>query len=399
MMDGMGMDMPAADAAGCTSSGCTAPSCGCDAGCSDSCCGGCCGGGGLFQCCLGDPWDLGGVLFCPDSGYDIGGWMQFGAHSSNDGVFNTRPGRVDLQQGYMYFEKLAANECGWGFGGRFDVLYGTDAQNTQAFGNPPGSWDFLNGFDHGAYGWAFPQAYAEIAYKKLSVKLGHFYTLLGYQVVPATGNFFYSIPYTFNFSEAFTHTGALATYTASEKVTLYGGWTLGWDTGFDQLNQGNSFLGGAAVQMTDEVKATYICTAGNLGWIGDNGYTHSLVIDWVINEKWEYVFQSDLVGVDNSPNSGGAHYDTIGINQYLFYTFNDCWKAGARVEWWKADGFDVNEMAFGLNWKPHANVLVRPEVRYNWAPNGLPPLLPVAGTAAEDFDNNTIAACDVIFLY
>jgi hypothetical protein len=332
-------------------------------------------------------------------GIKIAGWTQIGYHSSNDGVFNTRPGKFDLQQQYIYAEKVADGSCGLGFGGRVDLMYGTDAQNTQAFGNNPGNFDFQNGWDHGAYGFAMPQVYGEVAYDKLSVKIGHFYTLLGYQVVPATGNFFYSIPYTFNFSEAFTHTGALATYKANDEVTLYGGWTLGWDTGFDQVNQGNSFIGGASVVLTEKLTATYITTFGNLGWIGDDGFSQSLVLDWKINDKWEYVFQSDAIGVDNSINAGGGHYDTVGINQYLFYTINDCWRAGTRVEWWKADGNSVNEMAFGVNYKPHANIVLRPEVRYNWAPGPLPGVLPVAGTAVEDFKDNTIFGMDMILTF
>ncbi len=355
------------------------------------------------ECEACEPFDLGDHLFCPDSGWDISGWTQFGYHSANDGVFNTHPGNVDLQQGYLYIEKIADGSNGLGFGGRVDVLYGTDGPNTQSFGNNPGTWDFQNGLDHGIYGWALPQAYGEVAYEDVSVKLGHFYTLLGYQVVPATGNFFYSIPYTFNFSEAFTHTGALATYTGVENLTVYGGWTLGWDTGFDQINQGNSFLGGFSYTFNDELTTTYICTAGNLGWIG-NGYTHSFVADWTINDCWEYVFQSDLNTIDNSPNAGGGHYDTIGVNQYLFYTINDKIRAGGRLEWWKADGISVNEAALGLNVSPMNNVLIRPEVRYNWVPGGnLPSVIPVAAaqnsTTANDYLNNTIFGVDVILTF
>lgn len=349
-------------------------------------------------------FDLGAVLFGEDSSWDIGGWTQWGYHSANDGVFNTHPGSFDLQQGYLYMEKVADGSNGIGFGGRVDVLYGTDGSNTQAFGNNSGHFDFQNGFDYGIYGWAIPQLYGEVAYEDWSVKLGHFYTLLGYQVVPATGNFFYSIPYTFNFSEAFTHTGALATYSGYDNVTLYGGWTLGWDTGFDQFGQGNSFLGGASVNVTDDLTATYIVTAGNLGWIGNKGYTHSFVVDWVINDSWEYVFQNDLNSINNSPNAAGGHYDTVGINQYLFYTFNDKVRAGARVEWWKADGISMNEMAFGFNLKPRDNVLIRPEIRYNWLPGGtVPGFLPVAGplnaTAAADYINNAIFGMDVILTF
>ncbi len=313
-------------------------------------------------------------------------------------MFNTKPNDFQAQQIYFYVDKVADGSEGLDWGFRTDILYGTDAPNTQAFGNRPGRWDYLNGWDRGAqYGWAMPQLYGELAYDKLSVKIGHFYTLLGYQVVPATGNFFYSIPYTFNFSEAFTHTGVLGTYSASDDVTVYAGWTLGWDTGFDQLNSGNSFLGGTALKLTDELTMIYITTFGNMGWLG-RGYTHSLVFDWVIDENWEYVFQSDLVTVDTPAGTTNiftgapqTHYDTVGINQYLFYKITDQIKAGGRLEWWKADGISFYEVAFGVNILPIPNMIIRPEVRHNWAPNDA-----LIGTPYED---QTIGAIDLILTF
>ena len=76
------------------------------------------------------------------------------------------------------------------------MVYGTDAQKTQAFGNPGagvrGFGTFDASLDHGEYGWAIPQAYAEVAVGDLSVKVGHFFTPIGYEVIPVTGNFFRS---------------------------------------------------------------------------------------------------------------------------------------------------------------------------------------------------------------
>ncbi|MCA9238630.1 MAG: outer membrane beta-barrel protein, partial [Planctomycetales bacterium] len=205
--------------------------------------------------------------------------------------------------------------------------------------------------------------------------------------------------FTFNFSEAFTHTGVLATYSASDDVTLYGGWTLGWDTGYDQLNGGSSFLGGASVNLVDGLNVTYITTFGDLGWMGDNAYSHSVVAIADLTDEIQYVFQSDLIGADNSAASNGGHYDTIGINQYLFYTVNDCVKAGARIEWWKADGVSVNEMAFGVNYKPHANVVVRPEIRYNWCPSDTLPYVMDSLGMNDAYLNQTIFGCDVILTF
>jgi hypothetical protein len=348
----------------------------------------------------GSFWDALGY----ESTLNFGGWTQFGYHNKSDGIFNTKQDDLQAQQINLYIEQVADGSEGVGFGGRIDLMYGTDAPNTQSFGNRPGRWDFdpaqPNYWSNrnGQYGWAIPQAYAEVAMGDLSVKVGHFYTLLGYQVVPATGNFFYSIPYTFNFSEAFTHTGALATYKASDDVTVYGGWTLGWDTGYDQINAGNAFLGGTSLKLTDDMTLTYIATAGNLGWIG-RGYTHSIVLDYVISESWEYIFQSDLVSVDNSPTNpvnpinGGAntHFDTIGVNQYLLYTITDGVRAGGRMEWYKADGTSYYEAALGLNIKPLPNVTIRPEVRHNWSPSDT-----VIGTPFED---QTIGAVDLTFTF
>ncbi len=312
-----------------------------------------------------EAWDLGDSLFAEDSGWDIGGWTQWGYTNRSDGMFNNSPGRFNNHQSWLFVEKIADGSNGVGFGGRVDLIYGIDGPNTQAFGNRPGHYDFENGWDHGNYGWALPQLYAEAAYEDWNVKAGHFYTLLGYEVVAAPGNFFYSHSFTMYHSESFTHTGVLSTYTASDNVTIYGGWTLGWDTGFDQFNGGSSLLGGASVGITDDVTWTYILTAGNLGFIG-TGYSHSFVSDWDITDNLEYVFQSDLLTVETIGGTG--RYETIGINQYLFYTLSDSTKIGGRAEWWKADGVSYYEVTAGVNYKPMANLTLRPEIRYQWAP-------------------------------
>ena len=62
------------------------------------------------------------------------------------------------------------------------------------------------------------------------------------------------------------------------------------------------------------------------------------------------------------------------------YQLNDCWGVGARLEWFRDDdgqrvattegglGNEGNyyEFTVGLNWKPHANLTIRPELRYDW---------------------------------
>jgi hypothetical protein len=389
---------------------CSEASCGCENGCCNSC--GCCDLGldncWPFCCCCehGDPWTLQGCLQpCCDKSITYAGWASIGYLSDNDRLsvapndllsFEDNPDRLNLNQAYLYVEKVAATDsccCDWG--GRFDILYGVDAQKTQAFGNANNVWDVS--LDHGSYGWAMPQAYVEAGWNNWSVKAGHFYTLVGYEVIPVTGNFFYSHSYTMFNSEPFTHTGVLFTNTANEKLTLYGGWTLGWDTGFDQNQGGSNFLGGFGWQATDELKYTYICTAGNLGFKGD-GYSHSNVLDFTLSEKWHYVLQSDYVNTNLATNNGNQYQD-VGVNQYLFYTINDCWALGSRMEWWKSNGVvygdgnaaSYQELTGGVNYKPTANVIVRPEIRYNWTNESV-------GNGTENF-NNTVFGIDAIYTF
>ncbi|MEM1305565.1 MAG: outer membrane beta-barrel protein, partial [Planctomycetota bacterium] len=312
-----------------------ADGCGESCGCGDSCCDCCCGAAGLLPCCSGEPKAyLQELLFgdCCDPPFTIGGWTQIGYHNEQTPLsgsfgdvlaFNDVPDQLNLHQQWLYVERVADGSGGFDFGGRVDVMYGTDAQKTQSFGNDPGEFDFQNGLDFGEYGWAIPQLYAEVAYCDWSVIVGHFYTLVGYEVVTAPDNFFYSHSLTMFNSEPFTHTGVLATYSGFEDVEVYGGWTLGWDTGFDQSNGGSSFLGGFSTNLSENVAFTYIATAGNFGARsgGEGGYSHSLVFDVALSDSLNYVLQSDLVAIDN-PGIGAN--DQVGINQYLFYTLSDC---------------------------------------------------------------------------
>ena len=295
----------------------------------------------------------------------FGGWAQTGYHSQSTGLFNDRPDKANLHQLWFYLEKEAARNSTWDWGFRTDLMYGTDAVKTQSFGNPSGTWDFENGLDFGAYGWAIPQAYAELARESLSVKLGHFYTLVGYEVVTAPDNFFYSHAYTMFNTEPFTHTGAIASYDVNDNTTLHGGWTLGWDTGFNQLNGGSSFLGGFSRQMNDDLTFTYIATAGEFGWRG-NGYSHSMVFDRAVTENLNYVLQSDLLSTDTA----GGNNNEVGLNQYLLYTISERLRAGTRIEWWKSDISGVSQSTYavtgGFNITPGDNLIIRPEVRYNW---------------------------------
>ena len=162
---------------------------------------------------------------------EVGGWVSVGGHGKRipgnlNGPlgFNNLGDGVNVHQLWFYAGKEAnTNGCGLDWGARVDYVFGVDGPDTQAFRGT--QWDVT--WDSGDYGSAIPQAYGEIAIDYLTVKAGYFYTPIGYEVVQAPQNFFYSHSYTQYYIEPFTHTGALATYDGFENFTFYGGWTAG----------------------------------------------------------------------------------------------------------------------------------------------------------------------------
>lgn len=359
------MDCGCASASACDGSGV-----GCDG------CGVCGGGGSCYLLGGSKAWSV----FDNDSRpLNVGFWTQIGYHTPGangigTGLMNDYPNRVQLQQQWLYLEKVAdTGGAGMDWGFRFDYVYGTDGPDTQAFGGGPDDWD--NGWEYGgAYGSAIPQAYAELAYNKLSVKIGHFYTIQGYEVIPATGNFFYSHSFSFYNIEPFTHTGAILQYDLSDDVKAWGGWTQGWDTGFEN-NGGSMFLGGFSLQLTDNLNFTYTTSMGDFGYdtpngVGSdsNGYAQSLLVTYKFRDRWTYAVESDLV--DNDIFLGSTK-DAFDIAQYLTYDWSDCFGFGLRYEWFKDPRFgrgaagEVNSLTLGANYHPMANLVIRPEVRWD----------------------------------
>ncbi|MEN0109331.1 MAG: outer membrane beta-barrel protein, partial [Planctomycetota bacterium] len=70
---------------------------------------------------------------------------------------------------------------------------------------------------------------------------------------------------------------------------------------------------------------------------------------------------------------------------------------GGRLEWWKNDGASYQALTMGLNYRPHANFVIRPEVRYDWvASDGAAEA--VSFTDADEY-NNWSFGMDAIFTF
>jgi hypothetical protein len=417
----------------CSSCGGAAGSCGCD-----SCDNGC-GGSCFYDCCLGEPWKLFDNPCHECNHITIGGWFDQGFTWNTDDpsdrfngpvTFNDRDSEYQLNQIYLYAEKATdTGGCGWDLGGRIDLLYGTDyrftiAQGLDAHDDFTPKW---NSDDRNFYGLAMPQAYGEVAYNDLKVKVGHFYTILGYEVVPSTGNFFYSHAYTMQYGEPFTHSGALAAWAPNKCVTFYGGVVRGWDNWEDPFDSHESLMGGVTFTSPDTNRSLAFAfvtgeepiftTGANTG--NRNRYVQSIVYNHKLNDCWRYVIQSDYGHQDDAIALAAGRQDAewYGLNTYLIRSISDCYSWGVRSEWFRDDdgfrvapvgdfrgsntasagGFagDFYEIAVGVNYKPNANWLIRPELRYDWY-NG-----PNNGNGDQPFDNGSdddqfLAAFDVI---
>jgi hypothetical protein len=312
-------------------------------------------------CQLGEPFRLFGTT---PRGTQVGGWWQSGYHTDDDGLFNVHDDRPRLHQAWLYAENKADRCCQWDVGFRFDLVYGVDGSDLQAFGNPPAGnpdgWD--NDWDYGIYGWALPQAYLEVARGGHSIIGGKFFSPMGVESLMSPQNFFYSHSFSRYYIQPFSMTGGLSRFDFSPELRLINGVTTGWDTGFDQTNSGMNYIGGFEYVPCAPINVRYYVSAGNTGFRGD-GWTHSLALDLMLTKKLNYILEGNLQNLDTT--------DQYSMVNYLLYRFNPCLAVGSRLEWFVSDRFTGRDNSTyswnaGINFRRNANMMVRPEVRVDW---------------------------------
>jgi hypothetical protein len=376
--------------------------------------------------------DINDFKFLKDNGIVVGGWanggITYNTHNPANGyngpvTFNDRSNVPMFNQLNLYAGRAVATEGKkWDFGGRVDFMYGTDAIFTQAYGvtaydvntgqarSNRNAWD-LNLLDDTTMGIALPQAYGE-AYvpvgNGLNVKAGHFYTPIGYEVVTAPDNFFYSHAYTMQYGEPFTHTGAMGNYAVDNNWGVMGGLTTGsstggWDGGF---NQGLGNWGGLfGTTWTSNDKGTSANVSGTYSGTSEQNDSpwalYSVVLKHNLNEKTHMILQHDH-GFANNVLAQGANVDAqwYGINSHTYYDIKDNLSIGLRAEWFRdQNGFRVcspgrvaaaadnsggnyaaagsygstcvaaswYQVTAGLTYKPKKWLNIRPNIRYDYA--------------------------------
>jgi hypothetical protein len=350
-------------------------------------------------------------LKCHDvtiQGWVEGGYAWHDAQRNPDGFngpdgFNDRDEELQLNQFYTTIQKaLKDNDCAWDWGYTVDLLMGTDyryplSKGLDADDNGIPKWNFDT---RNFYGLAMPQAYLEFGTKCLSYKVGHWYTLLGYEVVPSPANIFYSHSYAFLYGIPFTHTGVLATYKANDQLTMVFGVDEGWDN-FDDTDENLGYTGEVVLTTKDKhTTLTYAWQWSNEPIISGGNptadpaarqgrFVNSIYLTHDLNDRLSYVVEN-IDGFQENGEPGGGTSSWYSIDTYLVYKLNCCWTAASRLEWFRdtdgtrvapvgdfqvpngnvasVGGFAGNfyDITVGLNYHPNGNVQVRPEIRYDW---------------------------------
>jgi hypothetical protein len=332
------------------------------------------------------------------SGWLDGGFVgNFGVPPSKfNGPYNAvdRANEAMMNQVYFIAERTLPTDGSNGIGYRTDLLYGEDFPLAMSLGweTNPGPQDWNSGE---YYGLAIPQLYAEIGNHDISLKLGHFYTIVGYEGVPAVGNFFYQKSYSYQFAGPFNHWGGLVNWRASDNVEVDAGLVNGWNGLASPYSDAN-FLGRVRAKNDDNTFATsFAIVSGNEGndfsplfqpappLTSANRTRYSLLFELRPSDNVEYVFHQWLGTQAKGLADGGTALWT-GIDQYLYYRMSKTWLWGARFEWFQdTDGTRVGlnrpsnpnhvplpgnyySLTVGPNWVPTGNFLMRPCFRWDF---------------------------------
>jgi hypothetical protein len=336
----------------------------------------------------------------PQSGrYRVRGWLDggfIGNTGSPASKFNGPYNAVDrsnepmFNQAYLINELVLPQDGSFGFGGRADLLYGEDFFLAQSAGFEA-QRNLALKWNQQYYGLAIPQLYGEVGTKDVSAKVGHFYTIVGYESVMSVENFFYSHAYSYQFAGPFTHWGGLATAKLTDKLQVQAGLVNGWNA-LDRVNNRLGILAGIKYTTTSWWSSFAIITGdepnnvANLPGIlpkSENRTRYSYLLGLKPTSNFEYVFHHWL-GLQDDGTATGSTALWYGIDQYVYYRLNEQLRVGGRVEWFRDEEgtrvglarpsnpntppFEGNfySLTFGFNYLPHPNILLRPEIRSDW---------------------------------
>lgn len=372
------------------------------------------------------PKHLQDLLGFEESPIKIYGWLQNSYTGNTNGRgkagenFGVNPNhKADWWMGNQYYivaEKVVEQNDTINFGFRMDNMFGHDWQFNYEQG-------FLNGsFPLNHMGYDIPQLYGEVHLPFLTeggidVKAGKWYTIAGYEQVPAIARPLLSVPYMFNYGQPFTHVGALTTWHLTDKINLYNGAINGWDR-FINERYAWGYIGGFSwVSQDDKTTLAFTAVWGpnqypsflpsnqqiypggyvnipSLAGLRNPGYWRNdrTLFTTVGTHKWSdkltQVVETDqgweraIPGLGSGGANGAPRSATwFSFGNWFLYEFDPkltgVWRSevfwdpqGARTQQvvnGQFVGDRFYEMTVGMIYKPIPNLWIRPEARYDWS--------------------------------
>ncbi|HHZ69853.1 MAG TPA: porin [Methylococcaceae bacterium] len=340
--------------------------------------------GGAVEALTGT--DINGTKITKDLGIDVGGWVSAGfswntgdpADNSNGPVtFANRDLEFQMNQLNLFISEEATAGDNYDLGFRADVMFGTDPQQgAQAPGLDTKLFDTLSS----RYDIAIPQLYAELYApigNGVTIKAGHFYTIIGNEVVTSPDNFFYTHAYTMQYGEPFTHTGFLAETALTDSINFRAGAVNGWDNFNSVDDDAWSYIGGADWTSADGATSlTVAAVVGDVDGTADSAerWVYSVVGTHDFSDSLHLLIQHDQGEETNT--AGVVTNNWYGINSYITYDVSDTLGVAVRGEWFQDGGRitagnqgDYYGITGGVNYHVNNWLKVRPEVRYDWSSN------------------------------
>jgi hypothetical protein len=372
------------------------------------------------------------LLGFEESPVKVYGWIQNSYTGNTNGFgngfnFGVNPNNKANSwmgnQYYLIIEDPVELDDEFNMGYRFDNLFGNDW-----------AFNYMQGFLNNVFrpagsfaGYDLAQFYGEahlpiLTEGGMEIKGGRWYTLAGYEQVPAIARPLLSVPYMFNYGQPFTHVGVMTTLHVNDNFVLYNGSINGWDRFFNTRYQWGYQGGFSWTTNEDKTAISFIATWGpnqypsflpanqqimptgyvniptvagldNPGYHRNDRTLFTTVVTHKWNDKFTQVLETDqgwersvpglasriVDGAATTPAAKSQQWQSFG--NWFLYSLTDkvtgVWRS--EVFWDQQGGRTGNisegryrgdrfyEMTLGLIYKPCPNLWFRPEARYDWA--------------------------------
>jgi len=342
-------------------------------------------------------------------GFAEGSWTynfdRPNTHTNNGRVFDFEDQDPTLNQVDLTIEKTVdATKGKFDIGFRVEMIYGGDSRlihsNGLNFYGPEyaltgGDFDYDQEFD-------LNQAYVTMAIpvgSGLTLTMGKFVTLLGYETINPTNNLFYSHSYMFGFAIPFTQTGVMGKYNITKDLAFTLGISRGWEQSTKDNNGSIDGFGQLAWTVNDKLTITVNMISGpeqahdssHYRTVADVVAAYKLGDNTTIGMNMDYGYGSREgadVGGDGKPGTGDWWGTAIYVSQKLDSHFT----ANMRAEYFNDDdgargvglgvnglthGTSVEEVTLGLTVTPFpdnawlSGLMIRPEARWDHANDGI----------------------------